>query len=206
MADEFHHHRKDIRESDVSVMKLRWLTANDIINQVSSTSQSRNGRIFRDSLAVRKYVFTHTQLTSHDLKGMDIALEVGGGNVGESELKTLKELLTELLGCATLDIRLVDDGDCSVTGWTLPPLPSVKRLIERPAVVDDDNDDESIDADRVVESIEEVEILTPHLEDGTEFRFQTQKTAKSACLRCRLFRAEADATLCTRCLDIVGVS
>merc|ERR1712142_9446 len=131
MADEFHHHRQDIRESDVSVMKLRWLTANDIINQVSSTSQSRMGRMFRDSLVVRKYVFTHTQLTSHDLKGMDIALEVGGGNVGESQLKTLKELLTELLGCATLDIRLVDDGDYSVTGWTLPPLPSVKRLIER---------------------------------------------------------------------------
>merc|ERR550534_1514106 len=57
MADEFHHHRKDILESDVSVMKLRWLTANDIINQVSSTSQSRMARMFRDSLAVRKYVF-----------------------------------------------------------------------------------------------------------------------------------------------------
>jgi len=113
------------------------------------------------------------------------------------------ELLTELLGCATLDTRIVDDGDCSITGWTLQQLPSVKRLIERPAVVDYD---ESIDADRVVESIEEVEILTPHLEDGTEFRFKTQKTAKSACLRCRLFRAEADATLCTRCLNIVGVS
>jgi len=56
----------------------------------------------------------------------------------------------------------------------------------------------------VEEEEEELEILTPYLSDGTEFRFATSKTDLLRCLRCRLFRSQIEGMLCPRCQRIVG--
>ena len=199
LADEVHLHRNDV-DSKTSIMKQRWSVSSGFLTDPEIQKAAHLRRAFQDCLLIRKYLFTHTQLSSHDLKELDLKMEISGNDetMSQSYLIDVRDILAELLGCASLTLEPVPESHEAPSDWTLSPLPSIKRLVEKPAwaVTEDDADEPAV--------AEEMEILTPHLSDGAEFRFQTEKTIKHSCLRCRLFRAGSEGALCTRCSRIVN--
>lgn len=178
-----------------SVMKRSW--SDSVLSTDNSIHSSNLKNVFKDCLIIRKYLFTQTKMSSDDLKEIDLSVEIGAIYGAESvpKLNDMRGILGELLGCSELSLNGVAES------WSMEPLASVKRVYQKPVVVE--SDDEDMES-AVGDTEEEVEILTPHLADGTEFRFLTQKTAKLRCLRCRLFRSESDGALCSRCQKIVA--
>ena len=223
LADEVNLHlNRDDDDAPVSVMRKTWNAALESVGR--DVEAARMQRIFTDSLFLRKYLFIQTKLSNDDLKEIDIVVEIGSPHSRISTMTTdmtttttetmsigeIRDVLGELLRCATLTVDLVSENDKSspITGWNLPPLPSIKRVVQTPAS-EEEEDREDVPSKVAVEEEEEeekeMEVLTPYFSDGSEFRFVTRKTEKTRCLRCRLFRCvESDETLCSRCRNIVA--
>ena len=197
LADEIQLHRKDV-DSTLSVMQQRWSHSRQFLHERQWADATLLRTTFLDCVAIRKYLHTHTQLSSHDLKERDLILEVQSTDDVTENLDDMRSMLGELLGCASLAVKTVGGQD-GVDNWSLSPLPSIKRLVQKPPWLEAETEEEDADG------VEELEVLRPYLSGGAEFRFETPMTAKLSCLRCRLFRAESEGALCSRCAQVVSM-